>query len=211
MKELNRLLSIADRLLSPGGCPWDLEQTFFSLQPHLLEEMYEFLEAIDLLDSEKMKEELGDVLYSLIFIAKLAEKEGRFSFQEAIEDLSDKLVRRHPHVFGNTQVSDTDEVVKNWEKIKSQEKGKETRKGLFDGIPPGLPSLPKAQKMARKIRKSKGRSSASSEVHSEEDLGAKLWALIEGAEEKGMDAESALRRHLEKIKAGEEFRHEGHS
>lgn len=208
MKELTELLSIADRLLGPGGCPWDLEQTFFSLQPHLLEEVYEFLEAIDLLDSEKMKEELGDVLYSLVFIAKLAEKEERFSLEEAIAALSEKLVRRHPHIFGTTQVTGSEEVVKNWEKIKKQEKGKEERKGLFDGIPPGLPSLPKAQKMAKKIRKLKGAPKNIRPIESEAALGAEIWALVQVAEANGLDAESALRRHLEK--AGEEFQHEGH-
>lgn len=200
MKEFHRLLEIADRLLGPSGCPWDREQTIFTLQPYLLEETYELIEAIDSLDSQKMIEELGDVLYTLVFIAKLAETEGRFTLSDAIHAVGDKLIRRHPHVFGEEKASSSEEVVKRWEEIKKQEKASEGRKKIFDGIPSTLPALARAQKMARKLHRQRGASKeAASSFQSEEEWGTRIWELICEAEGHGIDAESALRRKLQRL------------
>lgn len=187
MKEFEKLLSIADRLLGPGGCPWDLEQTFFTLQPYLLEETHELLEAIDHEDPAKIKEELGDVLYALIFIAKLGEKEGKFHLEESIQMVAEKLIRRHPHIFGDQKISSGADVVKNWEEIKRLE----GKKSPISDIPPTLPSLARAQKIISKMRKKK------KEVIEEkisDGFGQKLWDLVRQADAEGIDAESALRR-----------------
>jgi MazG family protein len=200
LKEFTGLLEIAQRLMGPDGCPWDREQTFFTLQPYLLEETHELMEAIDELDSQKILEELGDVFYALIFIAKLAELEGRFTLSESLSAISEKLIRRHPHVFGDVQVSSIEEISKNWEEIKKTEKSQEKRKKMFDGIPPSLPAIAKAQKMAKILRKRAGEPPATDvEFETEEELGENLWRLIAAAERKGMDAESALRRKLYQI------------
>jgi len=197
MREFDRLLDIADQLLGPKGCPWDKEQTFFTLQPYLLEEMHELIEAIDSLDSQKISEELGDCLYAIIFIGKLAEVEKRFNLPESIEAVSEKLIRRHPHVFGDVNVTSTEEIVRNWDEIKKKEKTGQERKKLFDGIPPSLPALPRAQKMAKKLRKKTGESEERSLT--EKELGDELWKLIQAAEILNLDAESALRRKLSEV------------
>ncbi|HEX2582665.1 MAG TPA: MazG family protein [Chlamydiales bacterium] len=198
MKEFTRLLEVADQLLGPNGCPWDREQTFFTLQPYLLEETHELIEAIDSLESQKISEELGDCLYALIFIAKLAEAEKRFALRQSIESVTEKLIRRHPHVFGDVKVRSTDDIVRNWDAIKKQEKTGQERKKLFDGIPPSLPALPRAQKMAKKLRKNKEKSETDDPL-TEQELGEKLWQLIQSAERLDLDAESALRRKLAAI------------
>lgn len=187
MNEFKKLVDVADQLLGPAGCPWDREQTFFTLQPYLLEETHELIEAIDENDPSKISEELGDVLYALIFIAKLAEKEKYFTLPEAIQKVTEKLIRRHPHVFGETQISSTDEVIKNWEEVKK----KEGKKNPIENIPPTLPALARAQKVIHKLRRAK------SEVIQEQmgdELGQRFWDLVAEAEGKGLDAESVLRR-----------------
>jgi tetrapyrrole methylase family protein/MazG family protein len=200
MKEFTDLLGIADRLLGLNGCPWDREQTFFTLQTYLLEETHELIEALDSLDSQKIVEELGDAFYILIFISKLGEREGRFNVSEALTSVAEKMIRRHPHVFGGTQVSSSDDVVKNWEEIKKAEKSHEKRKKIFDGIPPSLPLLARAQKMAKNLRKKvPDLKTMDGEFTTEEELGAKLWNLMQAAEKKGIDAESALRRKLKNL------------
>ncbi len=198
MKEFTRLLEIADQLLGPKGCAWDKEQTFFTLQPYLLEETHELIEAIDSLESQKISEELGDCLYALIFIAKLAEAEKRFDLRQSIESVAEKLIRRHPHVFGDVKVSSTDDIVKNWDEIKKKEKAGQERKKLFDGIPPSLAALPKAQKMAKKLRKKKGEAEGYKTL-TEQELGEELWKLVKAADELNLDAESALRRKLAEV------------
>src|SRR5579872_4545447 len=141
MKQFDALLEVADKLLSPGGCPWDRKQNFYSLQPYVLEEAHEVIEAVDSKDDKKIIEELGDLLYTVIFYGKLAELEGRFSLKEILEVIKEKLIRRHPHIFGDVKVEDADEVLRNWEAIKRQESGHEKRKSAVDGVPPTLPTL----------------------------------------------------------------------
>ena len=197
MKEIASLLDIADQLLGDRGCPWDKEQTLLTLQPYLLEEMHELIEAIDSSNAQKMTEELGDVLYLLVFVAKVAEAKGLFVFSDAVQVVAEKMVRRHPHVFGDVQVNSPDDVVKNWEEIKKKEKAQADRKKLFDGIPPTLPMLARAQKMVKILRKH-GTLTAATEKSSvtEEEMGEQLWQLVVEAEDRGIDIESAFRRKL---------------
>lgn len=187
MESFKNLLAIADRLLGPGGCPWDLEQTLTTLQPYLLEETHELIQAIDAEDSEKVKEELGDVLYVLIFIAKLEEKEGKFLIQNAIDTVAEKLIRRHPHIFGEKKISSTDDVVRNWEEIKK----KEGKVNPLSDLPPTLPALARAQKIIHKLSRHK---SKLVDERLENNLAQKIWDLVIEAEKVGVDAESLLRR-----------------
>ncbi len=197
MKNFDGLVEIADRLLSPNGCPWDREQTLFTLQPYLLEEVHELLEAIDLGESDKIVEELGDVLYVLIFIAKVAEAKKLFSINEAIAVAAEKIIRRHPHVFGETEDSSIEGIVQNWERIKKQERGNQVRTSILDGIPPSLSALARTQKVVRKLRRIKSRLAPREiqEARSEEAIGKDLWKLAAEAEASNIDLESALRRY----------------
>ena len=148
---LVRLLQIMERLRGPGGCPWDLEQTHQSIKPQLIEECYEVIEAIDSGRTESLREELGDVLLHVVFHAQLAREVGRFDFEDVAREIGDKLIRRHPHVFGEVSVAGTAEVLKNWDQIKRQEKPE--RVSLLEGIPRQLPSLMRAQETQKKAAK----------------------------------------------------------
>lgn len=190
MDAFKKLLDVATVLLGDNGCPWYREQTLLTLQPYLLEEAHELIEAIDSQDPQKMKEELGDVLYTVIFISKLAEKDKLFTLAESMQSITEKLIRRHPHIFGETKVQDSEDVMRNWEAIKM----KEGRKSPFEGIPPTLPALARAQKVVSKLRRIKALAFRKSSLINEKELAEKLWALVEEAEFGGMDAESVLRR-----------------
>jgi len=155
-ERFERAVAILARLRAPGGCPWDREQNFDSIKPHTLEETYEVLEAIDHRDWEELPGELGDLLLQVLFYAQMAKEEGTFSIDEVLERLSDKLVRRHPHVFGEVKADTTSEVLRNWEAIKAQEK-KQTQKGApsepghesaLAGVSSGLPALLEAGKLS---------------------------------------------------------------
>ena len=146
----NRAMNIMRRLRAPGGCPWDAEQSHDSLKRYLIEECYEVIEAIDKGDDGHLKEELGDLLLQPIFHAAIAEERGAFTMNDVLETLADKLVRRHPHVFGDQEIRTSDEQVANWEKIKKEEKGEE-RKSALAGVPPHLPALMKAQKITERL------------------------------------------------------------
>ena len=143
------LLMIMKRLRGPGGCPWDAEQTHESLTRYLLEETYEVIEAIETKSAEHLKEELGDLLLQPIFHAAIAEECGTFTMQDIIQTLSDKLIRRHPHVFGDMHIADSAAQIENWEQIKKLEKSAE-RTSALSGVPPHLPALLKAQKITEK-------------------------------------------------------------
>jgi tetrapyrrole methylase family protein/MazG family protein len=145
---IDRLKQIVERLRSPDGCPWDREQTHASLKPHIIEECYELIDAIDDQDDEGMQEELGDVLLQVVLHAQMASEEGRFDFDSVAEVISEKLIRRHPHVFGDTKLATSDAVLKQWDAIKRGEKT--DRESALDGVPRGLPGLAKAQKMQSK-------------------------------------------------------------
>ena len=126
---MRRLLEIMDKLRDPGGCPWDREQTLRTLTPYLLEEAHEVIEAIEVGDVAHHKEELGDLLFQVVFQARIAREEGKFDFADVCDGIADKLTRRHPHVFGDVSVSGSREVVKNWERIKAEER---KEKGLSE-------------------------------------------------------------------------------
>lgn len=143
------LVAIMRRLRSPGGCPWDAEQTHQSLTRYLLEECYEVIEAIDSGNPDSLKDELGDLLLQPIFHSAIAEEKSEFCIDDVITAISDKLIRRHPHVFGEQVIKTSAEQIANWEAIKKEEK-REERKSAIAGVPPHLPALLKAQKITEK-------------------------------------------------------------
>ncbi len=145
------LIEVIATLRSENGCPWDREQTHKSLKSTLIEETYETVEAIDSEDPSKLKEELGDLLLNVMLQAQIAAENKDFTINDVIETLTEKLIRRHPHVFGNVQVDNAEDVVNNWEKIKSQEAGYEDRKSVLDGIPIALPALLRGQKIQKRV------------------------------------------------------------
>src|SRR5437016_222282 len=149
---MTRLLEIMDRLRDPGGCPWDREQSLRSLTPYLLEEAHEVIEAIEAGDAAHHREELGDLLFQVVFQARIAREEGKFDFADVCDGISDKLTRRHPHVFGDVSVSGSREVVRNWERIKAEErtqKGQAPRSAI-GGVPAGLPALVRGERITEK-------------------------------------------------------------
>jgi tetrapyrrole methylase family protein/MazG family protein len=153
-RDFSFLRSVIARLRGPGGCPWDQKQTHVTLKKYLIEEAYEVLDAIDEEDDEALTEELGDVLLQVLLHAQIGEEEGFFAIDDVIEVLTEKMIRRHPHVFGDVSAEDADEVVANWEAIKAKETGKERRESLLDGVPKGIPAIQKAfiyQKKAAKV------------------------------------------------------------
>lgn len=204
MKEFEDLMKIIDRLLGPGGCPWDREQTLQSLRSTVLEEVCEVIEAIDLNDNEHIKEELGDLFFNVVFLCKIAEKEQRFTIAEVLKELNEKLIRRHPHVFSEgKKINTVDELYEQWDQIKKEEKGKDNRKSVLDGISKHLPALARAQKVMKRIKKRGYQFSKieNSDITDEKELGEHLLFLTSLAQEKGLDAEHALRKalaHLEK-------------
>jgi uncharacterized protein YabN with tetrapyrrole methylase and pyrophosphatase domain len=154
---IDDLLKVMARLRSPTGCPWDREQSHMTLRRHAIEEVYELIDAIEARDDHEMAEELGDLLLQIVFHCQLARERGAFDFEEVCRLLVNKLIRRHPHVFGKIKVRDVDEVWANWEKIKRAEKHgtKHARHSAFDGIPKHLPALLRAEKLVKKARRSK--------------------------------------------------------
>ena len=154
---INDLLKVMARLRSPTGCPWDREQSHHTLRRHAIEEVYELIDAIEAGDDREMAEELGDLLLQIVFHCQLARERGAFDFDKVCQLIVEKLVRRHPHVFGKTKVKGVDEVWANWEKIKKAEKHgtKHARHSAFDGIPKHLPALLRAEKLVKKARKAK--------------------------------------------------------
>src|SRR5471032_1554821 len=152
---INDLLKVMAKLRSPKGCPWDREQTHLTLRRHAIEEVYELIDAIESRDDHEMVEELGDLLLQVVFHAQTAKERGAFDFEKVARHLVDKLIRRHPHVFGATKVKNVDEVWANWEKIKKAEKHgtKHARHSALDGIPKHLPALLRVEKLVKKARK----------------------------------------------------------
>ena len=149
--DVRPLADVMQVLREPGGCPWDREQDFDTIRANLIEECYEFLEAVDDKDTHGMAEELGDILMQVVFHARMAEEKGMFTLQDVIDGVTDKLIERHPHVFGTVQVANSDEVLTNWEAIKLQEKPERER--VLDGIYKGLPSLLRAHKIQKRVAK----------------------------------------------------------
>lgn len=210
------LIRLQARLRAPDGCPWDREQTHRTLGRHLLEETHELLEAIDVDDPDAIREELGDLLLQVTFHAQIAAEEGRFDIDDVAQGLVEKLVRRHPHVFGDVHVSGAQEVLVNWERLKAEEKGE---RGVEDDIPASLPALARAGKVQRRAagwgfewRTREGAIGALREEveelasvverdkldrdEAEEEVGDVLFAAVAVARKLGVDAETALRRTI---------------
>lgn len=185
---LLRAVATMDRLRSPGGCPWDAEQTHHSLAPYLLEEAYETLDAIESEDQAALREELGDLLLQVLFHARLAEEaDVPFGIDDVAADLVDKLIRRHPHVFADVTVNSAGEVADNWDDIKRAEKG---RASATDGVALGQPALSLAAKLVSRTR----RAGVIVPDPSGDGIGEKLFAVVTEAVQAGIDPELALRR-----------------
>ncbi len=195
---LNALAEIVAHLRAPEGCPWDREQTHQSLRKYLLEETYEALEAIDEGDIPHLREELGDLLAHLLLQIQIAYQAGEFSLSDVVAEISAKLVRRHPHVFGDVKVNDTAEIIENWERIKQSEQREAG--GDKSEIPLAMPALMRAQKAASKHKTRVSAKEIAARAAKlprakdrEKSLGEVLFALAAYAAAKGIDAESALR------------------
>jgi MazG family protein len=197
-------------LRSPGGCPWDREQDHTTLRYHAVEEVYELIDAIEAGDDREMLEELGDVLLQVIFHCQLARERKAFDLDQVAQVLVDKLVRRHPHVFGDTKVGNVDEVWANWDRIKRAEKAgtRHARPSALDGIPKHLPSLMRAEKLVKKARKSglMGTATAGAKntappavarsTAARRELARQLFDLAESAQARGWSAEDLLRGEI---------------
>ncbi len=198
---LDDLLAVMARLRSPTGCPWDREQDHMSLRFHAVEEVYELIDAIESGDDHEMLEELGDLLLQVVFHCQLAQERGAFDFERVARAISDKLLRRHPHVFGDSNAKTVDEVWTQWDKIKQAEKAgsKRERSSVFDGIPKRLPALLHAEKLVKKARKSNFLPAERAAVPpSREQVAQKLFALAATAQSQGWSAEELLRAELKK-------------
>ena len=197
------LLKVMARLRSPTGCPWDREQDHKSLRFHAVEEVYELMDAIEAGDDHEMLEELGDLLLQIVFHCQLAKERGAFGFDQVARHITDKLIRRHPHVFGETKVKTVDEVWANWEQIKREEKQgtRNARPSALDGIPMHLPALLRAEKLVKKARKA-GLLPAQRQTRRNQTkakLAEELFALAESAQRRGWSAEELLRAEVQRI------------
>ena len=215
------LVDIIAKLRSKDGCPWDRQQTHDTLKSQLIEEAYEVIETIDEGKDEKLEEELGDLLMQVLLNAQIAQDDGRFNICGVIRRISDKLIRRHPHVFGNVQVNNTQEIIDNWEAIKSQEHANKDRTSLMDGVPLHLPELMKARKIQSKasrvgfdwdkaedvlekveeeIEELKVSISASEQDGIEEEIGDILFSIVNLSRFLDVEPEEALRKTNAKFK-----------
>ena len=164
---LEDLRTMTEILRSPEGCPWDREQTHQSIRNDLIEECYEVVEAIDNADPVLLREELGDVLFQVYFHARIEEEAGRFSIEEVAGDICAKMIYRHPHVFGNTVAENSAKVLENWEKLKKKEKHRDTVRASMEAVPPMLPALMRAQKIAGKAIKDDYSFGTDEEIHTQ--------------------------------------------
>ena len=199
---LEHLREVMDRLRSPGGCPWDAEQTHESLLKYLLEESYEFSDAVHQGDREAMREELGDVLLQVFFHSRIAQEHPSDPFDVDViaEGIAQKLINRHPHVFGDEKVSGSQEVLDNWEAIKAKEKG---RTSALDGVAMAQPALPLTEKLIYRADKYGVNLAldSSAELTTPEAVGEALLSIIAAAHRNGIDAENALRAKALEIAA----------
>lgn len=225
--QFQRLVDIMARLRDPQtGCPWDREQTPQTLKKYVIEESYEVVEAIDAGSPAKLREELGDLLLQVVFLAQLAAEDGQFTVEDVARGISDKLVRRHPHVFGDVAVTGTDQVLVNWEQIKRGEPGYEDRTSILDGIPAGLPALMRAlevskrvvrvgfewpgvsevlDKLEEEIAELRVEIAAGDTARASDELGDTLFTVVNVARQLKVDPEDALRRMTHRFAA--RFRH----
>jgi XTP/dITP diphosphohydrolase/tetrapyrrole methylase family protein/MazG family protein len=210
MSAIDDLRQTVARLRAPDGCPWDREQTHLTLARCLVDECSELLDTIDRLDLPHMREELGDVLVQVVFHAQLAEERGDFSFDDVARGIDEKLVRRHPHVFGPGRLDTSEQVLHQWEIIKAQEKAAagKTESAVFKPVPPRLPALMFAEAVAERIDKKRlpadgifdQAAVAGQAVElTEESAGRRLFELTAACRARGIDPESALRRETGRV------------
>lgn len=209
--DITPLTDVMRILREPGGCPWDREQNHKSVRQNFIEEVYEFLEAVDADDEAGMREELGDILMQVVFHARMAQEAGSFDLQDVIDEVTDKLIRRHPHVFGDVNVENSAEVLKNWDAIKKTEKT--YRKSVLDGVTKDLPGLLRAYKLQHKaakvgfdwtkpedcwdkveeeIKELKEAQAQGNKAHIEEEYGDLLFAMVNYGRQIGVEGEVAI-------------------
>lgn len=214
-ERLPELVDIMQKLLAPDGCPWDREQTLESLRPYVLEEAHEVVDAIDRKDMKDLREELGDLLLQIVFQSQIAGQ--HFGIDDVIGAICDKMVRRHPHVFGTEEAKDSEAVLKRWESLKAEEK---QDRGVLDGVPVAMPALLRAYRVGEKaahlgldwpdasgprskldeeIRELDEALSTGDRAAAEAELGDVLFAAVNVARKHGIDAESALRGTIDKF------------
>ena len=215
-----KLIEIMAGLRGPDGCPWDRQQTHESLKKYLLEETYETIEAIDSGDMGELCEELGDLMLQIAFHAQLARERGDFEIKDSLDSINEKLLRRHPHVFGETEVASAEEVIHQWDRIKMDEKGMETRASILDGVPKTLPALARAMEISKraaragfewpsldavfaKLEEEVGE--LKDELHQRdtrriaEEIGDLLFTIVNVARWTKVDPEDALRTMIERF------------
>jgi tetrapyrrole methylase family protein/MazG family protein len=219
--DIQKLVDLVERLRGENGCPWDKEQTRESLKPMLIEEAYEVLDALDGASPTELKEELGDLLFQVVFHAQIAQEKNEFHLADIIDRLHEKMIRRHPHVFGNADLKTSQDVLKNWEDIKAAEKGVESssrpdsEKSLLDGIPSKLPALHQAYQMTAKasrvgfdwsrledilaklqeeVRELQEAFAREDSQKTADEVGDLLFVVVNVARFLGIDPETALRR-----------------
>ena len=221
MKEFDRLVGIFERLRAPGGCPWDAEQDHRSIAHNAIEEAYELAEAIDAGDAVHIREELGDLLLQVVFHSVIAKDQGEFTIIDVIDGLAEKLIYRHPHVFGNEEARDSRQVMKNWERLKKKEEGKTHRESILEGIPEALPALLHARKIQSTVSRVgfdwKDPGGIVGKIREETDelgealtggdagkieleIGDLLFSVVNLARYLGVDPEAALRKTNRKFK-----------
>jgi MazG family protein len=217
-EEFERLIGIMARLRAPGGCPWDREQTFDSIKPYLLQESYEVMDAIDRQDWPELAGELGDLMLQAVFFSQMAAEEGHFTVKDALLSINEKLIRRHPHVFGEESAETAGEVLKRWDEIKAEEKEKKPS-ALLDTVPRALPALVEAEQISTRAA-NKGfdwrnaeevlakldeeraeLAAAESHEDAEGELGDMLFTLVNLARFLKVDPEQALRRTNAKFRS----------
>jgi len=213
---MNRLLEVMDRLRDPeNGCPWDLEQTFRSIAPYTVEEAHEVADAIEREDLDHLKDELGDLLFQVVFHSRLGREIGAFTFDDVAGAVADKLIRRHPHVFGDGPQMDAQTQTRNWEQIKAAEREKAGMSGFLDGVSSSLPPLRRAVKLQKRagragfdwpdlqpvlakireeLRELEAELDSANRDRMEDELGDVLFAVANLARKLDIDADSALRR-----------------
>ncbi len=192
---IEQLVWLMAKLRAPEGCPWDREQDHMTLRLHAIEEVYELVDSIEAGDDYEMVEELGDLLLQVVFHAQMGKERDVFDFDKVCRTLVDKLLRRHPHVFGNLKAAGVDEVLANWETIKRAEKRgtKHERPSALDGIPRHLPALLRAEKLVKKARKAGLLEKQSKSKLNKADLAKQLFELAAAAQAAGVSAEALLR------------------
>jgi MazG family protein len=214
-EKFQKLVDVMARLRAPGGCPWDRKQTFDTIKPYLLEETYEVMDAIDRSDWSGLAEELGDLLLQPVFFAEMAAEQGLFTIADSLDAINQKLIRRHPHVFGDASAETPEDVKQRWEEIKKQEKGEKPSASVLDSVPRNLPALMEAEKighraagigfewqnvsgvvekMAEEAAELATARESQNQEHIEHEIGDLLFTIVNLARFLKVDPEQALRK-----------------